>query len=180
MAQTILVVEGEIANLGIHSTNEYGITTWDAIRVRKENGQEIFIPKNKTDPKIGSYISDSLGKSAKIFYSEYAIGKSKEAAIFAIQFADGTSFDRGQDLDREVKKVKRMIFGCWGLLIISIVIGLCFVMTMLLAFVAIPFFWAAWKIYKGIKVLSNVLENFPSTKSFQEFYANHRTTLVAP
>lgn len=169
----ILVIEGVVNNLGVNSTNPQSITTWDSLKIRTKDGNDIFIPKNKANAKMASYITESLGQNVKIFYSVYSVGKSTEAAIFAIKFDDGRSYDKGSELDQDKAQVKKIIFMgrvCELAMLVMIVVLTISVIGIVIAF---PLAYALWKMHGGLKMMSNIIEVFPSTKSFKEFYDNY-------
>lgn len=178
MNGNILILEGKINHLGASSTNEHGITTWETVRILTDAGNEIFIPKNKTDAKMGAYVKDSLGQQVKIFYSEFSVGKAAEAAIFAIRFNDGRAYDKGPELDSDVKKIKKMLFMGRTLEVALIVMIVCLTISVIGIIIAAPLAYALWKLHKGLKDFSKIIANFPTTKQFQQFYDKHNREAI--
>lgn len=174
MKKDILYIDGQIIELGPHVTNNAGLTDWDYIKVEGANGQDTFLPKNKTTSRMSSYFREGLGRNVRLFYFLVAVPNGgEECSILGIEIDNGKRFSMAAELDAEIKKGGNLLN---LLLVIKLAAGVFIIAclsTLILSPIALIFAWGLWKYRKGGETFKKALKLMPTSAEFRVFFESN-------
>jgi hypothetical protein len=170
MNTAIDIIDGRLTQLGPSTTNENGITEYDYIKLEQADGSDRFLPKNRSPGKMASYLSEGLGKEARLFVVEVPTTLTEyEAVVLGIELETGKRFSLASEVDAQMRHFKNMLFLFNALIFCMIGLGISLIFTVIGALFSLGCFYVSWKLIKARRGMQRSLNVMPTGAELSQF-----------